>query len=111
MYAGANSQEQQKIAGQQYGIDALMKAGTQQQSWDQMQNQENLDRYKMDQASVWAGIPEMLSVLTGGSFQSSSSTGPNPNYTSPMQGAMGVGSLLTGLADAFKPEGGYNLFK
>lgn len=111
MYSGANSLEQQKIAGQQYSIDALMKAGTQEQSWDQSQASENYDRYKMDQASVWAGIPEMLSVLTGGSFQSSSQTGPNPNYTSPMQGAMGIGSLLTGLADAFQPQGGYSLFK
>jgi hypothetical protein len=111
MYSGANSLEQQKIAGQQYGIDALAKAGAQEQGWDQSQNTENYDRYKMDQASVWAGIPEMLSVLTGGSFQSSTQTGPNPNYTNPMQTGMGVMSMLTGLADAFKPEGGYNLFK
>jgi hypothetical protein len=110
LYSGANSLEQQKIAGQQYAIDALGKAGAQEQTWNQQQNQENLDRYKMQQSSVWAGIPEMLSVLTGGGFQSSTSTQPNPNYTSPMQGAMGVGSLLTGLADVFQPKGGYKLF-
>ena len=101
MYSGANSLEQSKISGQQYAIDALAKAGAQEQQWNQLQNQENLDRYKMDQSAVWAGIPEMLSVLTGGNFQSSAQTGPNPNYTNPMQGAMGIGSMLTGLADAF----------
>ena len=101
MYSGANALEQSKIMGQKYANEQLMQAGNQEQQWNQMQNQENLDRYKMAQSSVWAGIPEMLCVLTGGNFQSSAQTGPNPNYMNPMQTAMGMGSMVAGLADAF----------
>lgn len=83
-------------------LQGLAGAGEQEQMWNQGQLGENYQQWQMEQAAPWAGIPELLSVLTGGSFQSSSSTGPNPNYMNPMQSAMGVGSLLTGLMDAFK---------
>lgn len=95
LFNQANSLEQQQIQG-------LAGAGQQEQQWQQGQLGENYQKYQMEQAAPWAGIPELLSVLTGGSFQSSSSTGPNPNYMNPMQTAMGAGSLLTGLMDAFK---------
>ena len=95
LFNQANNLEQQQIQG-------LAGAGEQEQKWQQGQLGENYQKYQMEQAAPWAGIPELLSVLTGGSFQSSSSTGPNPNYMNPMQTAMGAGSLLTGLMDAFK---------
>lgn len=99
---GAGSLFNQANALEGADIDAAMKAGEQQQGWAQGQNTEDYNRWQMEQAAPWAGIPEMLSVLSGGGFQSTSSTGPNPSYMNPMQTAMGMGSLLTGLMDAFK---------
>jgi|SRR5215471_2039921 len=83
------------------GIQGRTAAGAQEQAWNQAQNMEDYQRYQMQQQAPWLGIPELQSVLMGGNFQSSSQTGPNPNYMNPMQTAMGVGSLLTGLAQAF----------
>lgn len=95
LFNQANSLEMAQLQG-------LAGAGEQEQQWQQGQLAENYNRWQMDQAAPWAGIPEMLSVLNGGNFQSTASTGPNPNYTNPMQTMMGMGSLLTGLMDAFK---------
>jgi hypothetical protein len=96
LFGQANSLEQDMIKG-------LAGAGQQEQDWANQQNMEDYQKWQMAQAAPWAGIPEMLSVLSGGGFQSTASTGPNPSYMSPMQMAMGGGSLLTGLMDAFKP--------
>lgn len=83
-------------------LEGLAGAGEQQQTWEQGQLAEDYNRWQMEQAAPWAGIPELLSVLTGGGFQSTSATGPNPNYTNPTQTAMGLGSMLTGLYDVYK---------
>lgn len=92
-------------------LQGMAGAGQQEQQWQQGQLNEDYQRWQQQQAAPWAGIPELMSVLSGGNFQSTSSTGPNPNYMSPMQSMMGVGSLITGLADAFQPSGGWSWMK
>lgn len=104
MFNQANALEMAHLQG-------MAGAGEQQQQWNQGQLNEDYQRWQQQQAAPWAGVPELMSVLSGGNFQSTSSTGPNPNYMSPMQGAMGVGSLITGLADAFQPSGGWSWMK
>jgi hypothetical protein len=94
LYNQANALEQQHLQG-------MAGAGQQQQQWQQGQLGEDYQRWQMKQAAPWAGIPELLSVLTGGNFQSTSSTGPNPNYTSPLQMIMGLGSMISGLGSTF----------
>src|SRR5262245_37038732 len=85
-------------------LQGMAGAGEQQQKWNQGQLSEDYQKWQMEQAAPWAGVPELLSVLSGGGLQSTASTGPNPNYTNPMQTMMGAGSLITGLADAFRAE-------
>ena len=62
LYNQANDLERQRLEG-------ILKGGELQQGFQQGQLTENYDKWKMQQAAPWAGIPELLSVLTGGSFQ------------------------------------------
>src|SRR5262245_26342506 len=87
---GAGSLYGQANALEMAQLQCKTAAGAQEQQWNQQQNAENYQRYQMEQAAPWQGIPELQSVLMGGNFQSSSSTGPNPNYMNPMQIASGV---------------------
>lgn len=98
---GAGSLYNQANALQLQQLEGLAGAGSQQQQWEQAALDEEYQKYQLEQQAPWIGIPELLSVLTGGSFQTTASTGPNPNYTNPMQTIMGLMSGMAGLKEAW----------
>jgi hypothetical protein len=78
-------------------MQTVNTGGTQQQQWNQAKLDEAYKKWGMQQQSPWTGIPELLSTLTGGNFQTSISKGPNPNYTSPLQAGAGILSSVFGM--------------
>lgn len=81
------------------GIQGRATAGQQVQAWDQALLDDAFTRYQLEQQAPWAGTSELLSVLTGGNFSTTTSTQPNPNYRSPMQNIMGLAGTALGFVN------------
>lgn len=100
--AGLNQQANQQDLT---AIQGKATAGQQVQAWDQALLDDAFTRYQMQQQAPWAGVPELLSVLTGGGYQTTQSTQPNPNYRSPMQNIMGLASFGLGAVNPLQSLG------